>query len=923
MVIDMSKSFFFSINLLIKSESHLEKCIDTIIHDEAFFLENIQLLLIDTLCSQYSLEVCTKYSRKYPENVYFVDASGRTDGESYNDAKPLCLGTYCCYTNNYGEYSKQTFPELIKILKNGRIPVICIRPCYAPSGKSVQNYLTDNTPGLVDLKQNPERFCMMLGSYFFHRKTAQPLLFDRSSEIHNEIKFIAEALMINYSYIFHPDCTYTINTPCEREPFKYAAQYNRTFYSQTIDNSIIPMLKAYPGSALVQSMMLYLIEMRFSLNADEKYKHVIIGNYVDEFFDKVSEALNFIDDCIILNKRICRMCQLDEEMPFRLIRLKYKNKELKPDIDIAAPNAGIEQSYFRSNGRLENTVLNGEFVASVNRAAVSGSRDINAEILSVNSDEEGIYVDAVLYGCSFMNEKDYRIFVNINGERNEVIRSGVYTLRKFFDRPFLKRFAFRFFVPVSSGKTMDTFYLTMKYGRLSFRIGMTFNGVFSRLSTRIQNSYWLFRDRVMTYDRKTRSVVIRRASDILVRRCESKFLSEAGQLVGMSERMYYRQMRKAVRNALQEKLDHRYIMFYDENGINSNGNVLFRYFSKHKDNEKLEVFFTARRGSDEQEYLVESEYENVLEAGAKKSKLTALCSDVIVATDCDVYESLFFNETDILFLKDLLNARIVSVKDFFFTYASAQFDNRLRDNIQLFYCSSQIEKEHVLHEVYDYDEAMIRITGYPVLDTLSDKKEKLILAAPVERRQFCIYDNSEHYRFSESRFFKLYNKLLSDTRLLRRLRESKCRLAFLVPQSIEKFSGLFYSNDYVRIYSSSGESENDLINRASMLITDNSDIQYLFAYMNKPVAYYYPHGLPIQQEYKDEGLAENSFGELFFDHDPLIDFIIKSIDDGFSQPEKYSKQCNDFFRYHDSNNSKRIFKSIVTTFFPELYRESN
>ena len=168
-----------------------------------------------------------------------------------------------------------------------------------------------------------------------------------------------------------------------------------------------------------------------------------------------------------------------------------------------------------------------------------------------------------------------------------------------------------------------------------------------------------------------------------------------------------------------------------------------------------------------------------------------------------MYESLGFDSTDILMLKDHLNANIISVKNFFMTYATAQFDNRIRDNIQLLFCASEKEKQQLLKNVYDYNEAMIRVSGYPVLDALSDKREKLILIAPGERRQFCIYENSKHYLFSESRFFKLYNALLTDSRLHKTIRENGYELAVLLPQSIEKFKKLLHSDENVRIYSMS------------------------------------------------------------------------------------------------------------------------
>ena len=84
----MPKSFFYSIDLLIKSDSNLNKAISSVIADEAFFLENIQLILIDSICSEQSVEICTEYNRKYPQNIYFVDAAGKSEAAAYNDAKP-------------------------------------------------------------------------------------------------------------------------------------------------------------------------------------------------------------------------------------------------------------------------------------------------------------------------------------------------------------------------------------------------------------------------------------------------------------------------------------------------------------------------------------------------------------------------------------------------------------------------------------------------------------------------------------------------------------------------------------------------------------------------------------------------------------------------------------------------------------------
>ncbi len=125
----MPKKYFYCINLLIKSDSHLQKAIASVTAEEAFFLEHIQLILIDSLCSEQSLAICDECRKKYPHNVYFVDAAGKSEAQAYNDAKTLCFGTYVVFTDNYGEYDKKMWSSLHKkTLQTAKIPVLCLQP---------------------------------------------------------------------------------------------------------------------------------------------------------------------------------------------------------------------------------------------------------------------------------------------------------------------------------------------------------------------------------------------------------------------------------------------------------------------------------------------------------------------------------------------------------------------------------------------------------------------------------------------------------------------------------------------------------------------------------------------------------------------------------------------------------------------------
>lgn len=911
----MPKNFFYSINLLIKSDSHIEKAITAVIDDEKYFSENVQLILIDTVCSEFSTGICSRYSTKYPQNIVFVDAEGKNNADAYNDARALSSGVYIAFIDNYGEYAPKTLPRVQKLLQSGKIPIACIDPLYSVSGDESKNYLVNNiTPGVVRLRKTPDLFILMLGCYFYNRSRIARILFDPASGFHSDIKFIAETLLLTYSYIFTNTGCYTTSRACEHEPFRYQPQYNKAFYTRSIKGFMIPLLKSYAGSVIVQSIIMYLINIRFSLNTDEKYKYVLTGNTVDEFFDATAEALNFIDDAVILNKNLYRMCALDEEISFRFICMKYKKPDLRPTVDVVMHDKEEEKSYYNTSNKLVKTTLSGGLVAHINQAVIASSESICADIMAVNYDNDGLYIDACLYDCTCFDDKDITIYADINGTKTPVFRSEVYTITKCFDIQFLNKYAFRFFVPVSGGKNMDTVCMVMKYHGLLFRIGIRFNGMFARLSE-MKNSYWRFLDRAMIYNEKTRAIVIRKATPSLTAFCENRFLADISKQLGIAGMLYYRSLRQSVRRNIKNKEGHKQIIFYDEGGINCNGNLLFRYFSKYKRTDKLDVYFTAKKDSLEYGFLHISGYHNLLETGSMRTKAAALSADVIVASDCDIYEALGFSPTDLLYLKDLINAETVSVKNFFMTYNSAQFDNRLRDNTQLVFCAAQAEKKQLLKGSYDYDESMVSLCGYPILDYLTDKKEKLILIAPGDRRQFCIYEHTDLYHFSESRFFKVYHELLTDTHLLTVLRENGYKLALLLPQSVEKYLGLFYSDDTVALYEASEKNEQDLVTRAAMLVTDYSELQYKFAFLNKPVTYYHPFSLPVPSEYKDMKLSQNGFGEIFFDQDKLVSHLTESIINNCPQPENYTSRCKSFFQYTDTDSCGRIYTAITERLF--------
>lgn len=905
----MPKKYFFTINLLLKSNSNIKSAVDSITNDERFFKENVQLILIDPVGSPEIAEICAGLNAKYPENIVFLDAVGMNPASCFNHARPFAIGSYISFIDNLCYYEKGTLKHAKEILKNERIPAFCMECVTVNASGEDTVYAADIDDGVVRLHETPEKLILREGCWFFLSSAVRKLRFDPDIRFHSEQKYIIDAMCLSYSYVYSSECTFYTSTPSEQEGERFPAQYSTDFYIRSMKEFIIPTLKDYAGSYLVQSAMMYLLGVKLALNTGDRYKGIITGSRLSEFLSLCSEALTYIDDSVILNRRILERCGLDAEYGYCFLKMKYNNPKLLPETDIVPPKQATVYRYRTSPNRMEEISLSGEFACHTGDVLVMRSSDIRANIRTLNFGDGGMYIDAELIGASQLADGDVSVYAVYNGDKMKVIPSAVCTDRTLFGRVLFRRYAFRIFVPFTGGKSLDTLCFYFKTGRLSVRLPMCFEGIHSRLSEIIHGTCVIFGDRAVTYDHKAKAIAVRRATDSLAAIGEARILSEATKTDGISGRLYYQRLRRIAKAMKNSEDIRKRIVFYDEAGINSGGNLLFRFFTKHA-SDKTICYFVTEKNSPEQLLLQDAGYENVLEKGSVKAKAAALAADMIIASDNDSYRGIGFNEADRLYLRDLASAQIISVKDRFLSTPHPAADNRLSDNIRKVFVASEEEKAALLEPSLDYDAEMIHTDGNPLLDALSDKREKLILISPGERRIFSIYDHSGTHRFNESIFCREYCSLLSDPRLISACRENGYKIALMMPEGAKKYETTFPQNDIISVYSFKEQNIRHLVSCALVLVTDYSELQYQFACLGKSVYYYYPPGLPSNSEPEGEGISRRGFGPLFFDNSKLVDALILGMKKQFEDEEKYISRRTGFFTHNDRENCARICEAL-------------
>ena len=169
-------------------------------------------------------------------------------------------------------------------------------------------------------------------------------------------------------------------------------------------------------------------------------------------------------------------------------------------------------------------------------------------------------------------------------------------------------------------------------------------------------------------------------------------------------------------------------------------------------------------------------------------------------------------------------------------------------------------------------------------------------------------------KFKESYFFKMYNSLLNDKRIHEALKEHGYKIKFCLHPMLAAQVGDFDSNAYVEICQESINYTHEF-KANKIMITDYSSVSCDFAYLHKPVIYirgdkeeFYSNHTYTEGYFNEE---KYGFGPVAYDYEQAVEIIINAIKNDGRVEEKYIQNINNFFKFHDANNSKRVYEEIL------------
>jgi hypothetical protein len=337
-------------------------------------------------------------------------------------------------------------------------------------------------------------------------------------------------------------------------------------------------------------------------------------------------------------------------------------------------------------------------------------------------------------------------------------------------------------------------------------------------------------------------------------------------------------------------------LFMDEpRAAGSNADILFNYCVGIKDG--IEKYFVIEKDTLDSVRL--EDVGTVIERGSDMHKLLYLFCEKIITSD--IASAAYNPYPESVPVKALANYDLIYLPRTILT--QNELSTVIKDytrNLRLIAVSTDTEPQMIKEAVRGLYNDAVHITGLPAQDNLRDMGEKAILFMPDFRKELYLGENQYNYEFESSEYCERISELMCDERLIEAAEEYEYEIIFAPHEKIILNLGDIDIDDSVTLATTEYTRET-LFSAASLLITDCTPV-YEYIYMKKPVIYY---------DFAGAEQPDALFGETFSEHDALVDAIIGCMAAGCEMKDEYRRKSEEFYRFNDQNNSKRVYNAIL------------
>lgn len=904
MINQLKENLSISVIMLINNDEDIAVRFSKFLSSPEYFSEHVELIIVDSKCNEASMNPCLHLKEQYPDNITYISCPEKNLASCYNIGLQHAHGKYVHFTkssigmNCTHLHAVETYMET-----EDDTNIVCLFPTYRDIKNKEVPYLSRRISTFKTSTDNENLFNLYLFSYFFEKDLLNDFSFNETLDIDSELLFLFRILIQNKNYAFL-NRKLRCDEILETDFYNYSSIYYKEWYTQSLTDIFLPLLQNNPENRFLQHAITYLIELRFAANRNDRNKNILLKEDIPGFFESIHQVFQYIADDVLIKYTFSGTNILPKYMGMVLLRIKYDDPSLMPTVSMTS----------------------NELIATYNHSILDKSNSLKINIMAIDYENSSLIIDGELTNAYIFDYSKLNIFAQVSSPHGTVQypveMNDIYSLDKYFGLSMKKGYTFQIRIPLlETEKLRYTITFRLNYDICTLTLPVFFVKSQARLLNEFTLSYWSFNKYVLFYKKKTNELIIKPSS--------KRFLIDRELKLMMQYRKNAKNKHEKKRSLKSIALRCAYWItkpYFSKKQIwmtfdqlfkgGDNGEYFFKYVSQLNRSD-VDIYYVINKNSDDYKRLKKT-YKNVLAFNSIYHKLISLHTDMVFATRVDVKLYCGYGPELEKYFRGLLDYKIFCLQHGLTIQRIAQYQNRLFDNTRLYFCVSKYEIENLMHPVYGYEKDVLKLTGAPRYDGLINNDKRQILITPTWRRNVTAGTNKKGYmhdyspNFKHTEYFKLYNALINDDRLIECAKKHNYRLIYLLHPILSPQIDDFTKNDYVEIIAGANNDLNyeTILTESSLMVTDYSGVQFDFAYMRKPIIYYHPDTLPPQYDEGGLNYSTMGFGPVCKNHQDIVDTLCSHIENECQLEPLYRERANDFFAFSDHDNCKRIFEAV-------------
>lgn len=873
----MKDSYDFSVvTAVYNAKEFLKETVESLIKQD-FGFSRVQLILVDDGSKDESGAICDAYAARHPDNIEVIHKENGGVSSARNAGLERVRGKYVSFLDADDLLSADAMTKVFALFEAHPETDVVSLPMFffdGETGPHLLNFKYEKGTRVIDLIKEPNHPQLAVTSAFVRAEALKGRSFDTGLSYAEDAKLLQSVLLEKQTLGVVADAVhhYRRRSTGEASAIQKSTQSPK-WYHPYLTRFCLDTIRTCTERTgcvprFVQYTLAYDLQWRIRqqhipstlFDADEKaaYKRLLRTVY------------SYIDDDVIAAQT--------HLMPRHNGFALYFKNGFVPDAFAEACEDPLKFEFFK--------VHDGTATFECSFLKLTGTKDLSV-----------------------------RYSVEANGVRYDGELADHRRTLTLLDEPAARRFGYTFRVPLPDDKTPLSIRVMRETDKGSKPAETVVCGQFFPVSERYGHAYAEIGGRILTIQNGVLTLSERKRGGRFMR--EVRFLKELWSRNGTGERhAVMGRLVYAVLKPLQRKP--RWLISDRAAVAGDNGEAMFRYLCARK-KKPAKLYFAVSKHSPD--YRALKKIGRVVDTKSFRHKLLFLLSDLNISSHADSDVVTQFSHYDEPYRDIESRSRFVFLQHGVTKDDLSGWLNRFNCNIAGLVTAARPEAQSFRDYAYLYPDDVIWLTGFPRFDRLYHDEKRCITVMPTWRHAWSTAaDPKTGVRglrdgFEDGTYFRFYNRLLNNERLLSAAGKYGYTIRFLPHPTLQPHIGRFKQNPAVTFLHASTPYR-QVFAESDLVLTDYSSVAFDFAYLRKPVIYtqfdrdeFFSGEHVYEKGYFD--YDRDGFGEVETDYEATVDRLIEYMENGCKLKDAYRARIDRFFAFNDRENCRRVFEKLL------------